>query len=168
MLQQDRAGTGTLASASRDQAVARAALLLKLSHLSSAGASLAVFAPAVVHRHLRRLMTVSCVPKGAKQWPVVWPCCPPCSCLRWEALQGCLCLSGWQRPHCHLIGILFSLRGRGWLPLLFHACNPQHVPLQYHTACDLSCWPAGVDPVPLGVLSAVLSSGLFFKLWLSV
>lgn len=61
LLQQDRAGTGTLASASRGQAVARAALLLKLSHLSSAGASLAAFAPAVVHRHLRGLMTVSCV-----------------------------------------------------------------------------------------------------------
>lgn len=48
------------------------------------------------------------VPKGAKQWPVVWPCCPPCSCLSWGTLQGCLCLSGWQRSQCHLIGILFS------------------------------------------------------------
>lgn len=84
-----------------------------------------------------------------------------------KTLQGCLCLSGWQRSHCHLIGILFS--PEAWLlPHLLDACNAQHVPLQHHTACDLSCWLADMDRVPLRVLSAMLSSGLFFKTWLSV
>lgn len=45
----------------KGQAVARAALLLKLSHLSSAETPLAAFAPALVHRHLRKLMRVICV-----------------------------------------------------------------------------------------------------------
>lgn len=58
---QDRAGAGTFASASRGQAAARAALLLKLSHLSSAETPLAALAPAAVHRHLRKLMTGICV-----------------------------------------------------------------------------------------------------------
>lgn len=79
---------------------------------------------------------------------------------------ACASLAG--RDLCCLIGILLSPRGCGWLPHPLDACNAQHVPLQYHTACDLSCWPADMDCAPLGVLSAVLSSGLFFKIQLSV